>query len=437
MAKITRIWAREILDSRATPTVEAACQVDSGAVSVYSVPSGASTGIHEALELRDGDQNRFLGKGVLTAVRNVNQIIGPAIVQSGIDPTNQQEIDKKLISMDGTENKSSLGGNSILAVSGAICKMGAIVSNMTLYDWVNQLATRSNLHAIIHTPTQVFNMINGGLHGAGNLDFQEFFVIPATSKTFSEGLRMGVEIYMMIGKNLSRRGAIHSVGDEGGYAPNLFTNADALEILVEAIKQTNYQIGRDVFLGLDVAASTFYKDKVYTIRDKSAPLNEEALIAYYNELNNLYHLAILEDPLSEDAWEGWTRLNNTLGQQMAVVGDDLLATNLKRVEKAIATNACNAVLVKPNQIGTVSETIEVIRKARSAQWKVIVSHRSGETNDSFISDFACGVGADYVKFGAPARGERVSKYNRLSSIELELSYRNQQQTQQNGSVSKQ
>lgn len=432
MAKITKIWAREIVDSRGTPTVEAACQIDTGHVGVYSVPSGASTGTHEALELRDGDQNRYLGKGVLTAVKNINEIIGPTIVSSGIDPTKQTEIDKKLIALDGSENKSKLGANSILAVSGVVCKMGAMASGMNLYDWVNKLATEHKIHAILHAPTQLFNMINGGLHGAGNLDFQEFFVIPATSKTFAEGLRMGVEIYMMIGKNLARRGAIHSVGDEGGYAPNLFTNADALEILVEAIKQTNYQIGRDVFLGLDVAASTFYKDKVYTIRDKSAPLNEEALISYYNELNNLYHLAVLEDPLYEDGWEGWTKLNNTLGQQMAIIADDLLATNPKRVEKAISVNACNGILVKPNQIGTVTETLEVIKMARDAQWKIIVSHRSGETNDSFIADFAAGVGADYVKFGAPARGERVAKYNRLSSIELELSYRSSSQAAQNG-----
>jgi enolase len=263
-------------------------------------------------------------------------------------------------------------------------------------------------------------MINGGLHGAGNLDFQEFFVIPASSKSFSEGLRLGVEVYMVIGESLSRRGAIHSVGDEGGYAPNLFTNADALEILVEAIKLTNYQIGRDAFLGLDVAASTFFENNQYVIRDKSAPLNEEALIEYYKELNNLYHMAILEDALHEDAWDGWKKLNQALGKQLAIVGDDLLASNPKRVQKAIETEACNALLAKPNQIGTVSETIDVIKLARDAGWKTIVSHRSGETNDSFEADFAVGVGADYVKFGAPARGERVAKYNRLSSIETEL-----------------
>lgn len=420
MPRIQRVWAREILDSRATPTVEAAVQLDSGVITVASVPSGASTGTHEALELRDKDTSRYRGKGVLKAVNNVNQIIGPALVTSGMDPTDQQGIDNRLVQLDGTENKSRLGANSILAVSLAVCKAGAAAQKLSLYQWVNKLAGARGISARMHAPTPLFNMINGGLHGAGNLDFQEFFVIPATSKPFSEGLRMGVEIYMLIGENLAHRGAIHSVGDEGGYAPNLFTNADALEVLVEAIRQTSYQIGRDVFLGLDVAADTFYENNVYTIRDKSAPLNEDLLIEYYKEINGMYHLAVLEDPLNEDAWEGWKKIKSLLGNQVTIVGDDLLASNPKRVEKAVAEGACNGILVKPNQIGTVSETLEVIRMARAANWKVIVSHRSGETNDTFIAEFAVGVGADYVKFGAPARGERVVKYNRLSSIEVEL-----------------
>ncbi len=420
MAKITKIWAREILDSRATPTVEAACQLDTGLIAVASVPSGMSTGSHEALELRDGDATRYWGKGVLKAVSNVNTVLGPAIAQAGIDASNQQQVDDLLRQLDGTENKSKLGANSILAVSQVILKAGAASQNMPIYQWVAMLAKAKGIEARIHAPTPLFNMINGGLHGAGNLDFQEFFVIPASSKPYSEGLRIGVEIYMTIGNNLARRGAIHSVGNEGGYAPNLFTNTDALEILVESIREANYQIGRDVFLGLDVAADTFYKNGVYTIRDKSTPLNETALIEFYKEVNNMYHLAVLEDPLYEDGWEGWKKLRQTLGDQIAIVGDDLLVTNPKRVEKAIAEEACNAILVKPNQIGTISETIDVIKKARDAKWKVIVSHRSGETNEFLIADFATGVGADYVKFGAPARGERVAKYNRLLSIEAEL-----------------
>ncbi len=426
MAIIKRIWAREILDSRSTPTVEAAVMLDNGVVSVFSVPSGASTGIHEALELRDHDENRYRGKGVLKAVNNINQVIGPNLVMANLDPTRQEEIDNKMKQMDGTENKSRLGANSILAVSGAICKAAAITQNKPLYQWIYEIATTKGIQAHVHAPTPLFNMINGGLHGAGNLDFQEFFVIPASSKNFVDGLRLGSEIYMMIGQNLARRGAIHSVGDEGGYAPNLFTNADALEILVEAIRQTNYQIGRDVFLGLDVAATTFYESGVYKIRDKSAPMNEASLIAYYKELNNLYHMAVLEDPLYEDAWDGWNQLTAEMGQQVTIVGDDLLVTNIKRLEKAIQTNACNAILVKPNQIGTIIETIDVIKHSLDAKWKIIVSHRSGETNDTFIADFAAGVGADYVKFGAPSRGERVSKYNRLSSIEMELAYKSQE-----------
>lgn len=419
MAKIAGIWAREILDSRGIPTVEAACQLDSGQVAVSSVPGGTSTGTHESLELRDKENPRYLGMGVLTAVSNVNTILGPAVVS--LDPTYQEAIDTKLIELDGTENKLKYGANAILAVSLAVAKAGAIVLRQNLYAWVNALAQRAGMKPQVKIPTPLFNMINGGLHGAGNLDFQEFHVIPASSKTFSQSLQMGVEIYMTVGENLARRGAIHSVGDEGGYAPNLFTNADALEVFVESIKQTSYSIGRDVFLGLDVAANSFYKNGEYSIKDKSSPLNDDQMLDYYKNINEQYKLAILEDPFQEDAWGSWKKIFELLGSQLTIVGDDLLATNPKRVEKAIAEKACNAILVKPNQIGTVTETLNVIKMAKGANWKIIVSHRSGETNDSFIADFGVGVGAEYVKFGAPARGERVAKYNRLLSIEAELS----------------
>ena len=420
MSKITHIWAREILDSRSTPTIECACRIDSGHIATFSVPSGTSTGTHEALELRDKDEKRYHGNGVLKAIQNINQVIGPAIISSGINPIDQNAIDKKLIELDGTENKSKLGANSLLAVSCVVLKVGAIASGMTLHQWIAKIAKDKGINTIPHVPTPIFNMINGGLHGAGNLDFQEFFVIPASSKPFSESLRIGSEIYVELGKTLARRGAIHSVGDEGGYAPNLFTNADALEILVEAIRLSNYKIGRDVFLGLDVAASTFYKNGSYNIRDKSAPMTEASLIEFYKQLNDSYHLAILEDPLHEDSWAGWSAITKEMGENLSIVGDDLLVTSPKRVDKAIQTKACNAILAKPNQIGTAMETIEVIKKSLDAKWKVTVSHRSGETNDTFISDFAVGIGADYVKFGAPARGERVAKYNRLSAIEYEL-----------------
>lgn len=418
MSKISRVWAREIIDSRGVPTVEAAAQLDSGHVISASVPSGASTGSHEALELRDNESKRYLGKGVAKAVNNINQIVGPAM--AGLDPSNQFEIDKKLQELDGTENKSKLGANAILAMSMVACKAGAMVSRQSLFYWIYQLGKSVGLDSQLHMPTPLFNMINGGLHGAGNLDFQEFWVIPASSKPYSDGLRSGVEIYLTIGDNLKRRGAIHSVGDEGGYAPNLFTNADALEVFVESIKLTEYKLGRDVFLGLDVASNSFYKDGEYVIRDMSSPLDDKAMLEYYKQLNNQYRLAILEDPFHEDAWASWRELTSILGDQVTILGDDLLVTNPKRLEKAIAEKSCNGILVKPNQIGTITETINVVKIARAAGWKVATSHRSGETNDTFIADFAVGVGSDYAKFGAPARGERVAKYNRLSAIEMEL-----------------
>lgn len=418
MSKIAKIWAREILDSRGFPTVEAVGQLDNGLIAISSVPGGTSMGTYEALELRDNDPQRFLGKGVLKAVENIHKVLGPYLI--GKDPANQKELDQGLIKLDGTENKSKYGANSILAVSMVAAKLAALANQENLYLWIYTLAQNIGLKPQLHIPTPLFNMINGGTHGSGNLDFQEFHVIPASSKEFADSLKMGVEIYLTIGSNLERRGAVHSVGDEGGYAPNLFTNADALEVFVEAIKDAKYVIGRDVFLGLDIAANFFFKNGEYTIRDKSAPLDDNGLIAYYQNLNDQYHLALIEDMFFEDAWESWKKLTGLFGNQLMVVGDDLLATNLKRVAKAIKEKACNSILVKPNQIGTVWETLEVIKMARDAGWKVIVSHRSGETNDTFIADFAVGVGADYVKFGAPARGERVAKYNRLLAIENDI-----------------
>jgi len=419
MTKISKVWAREILDSRGFPTVEAFCQTDNNLISVASVPSGTSTGSTEALELRDNDPNRFNGKGVMKAVNNINTILGPSIF--GMDISDQISIDKNLIALDGTKNKSKYGANAILAISIATVKAAAMSSNLPLYKYINQISKAAGMSQNIKVPTPLFNMINGGLHGAGNLDFQEFHVIPATSKRFTDGLRMGVEIYMKIGLNLKRRGAIHSVGQEGGYAPNLFTNADALEILVESIQETTYQLGMDVFLGLDVAASVFFKNGTYSIRDKSTPLKDTELMEYFKNINSLYHLALIEDMFYEEAWDSWKKIYNEFHGQVLIVGDDLLATNPERVSKAIKERACDTILVKPNQIGTVTETINVIKLARSDNWKIIVSHRSGETNDWFIADFAVGMGSDYVKFGAPARGERVAKYNRLLAIESEIS----------------
>ncbi|QLG69433.1 MAG: Enolase [Candidatus Woesebacteria bacterium] len=419
MATIKQIWAREILDSRGMPTIEVAGQLDSGQIAVFSVPAGASTGSHEAIELRDQDEDRFYGKGVLKAVNNVNTVLAQAVL--GKDPSNQEEIDNILINLDGTPNKSKLGANAILAVSGLALRLGAIANNLTLYSWVLSLMKKMGITVYTKIPTPIFNIVNGGLHGASNLDFQEFHIVPVSFKSYSEGLRMAAEIYMVAGNKLRQKGAIHSVGDEGGFAPNLFTNMDALELLVESIKQTRYGLGRDVFLGLDAAASVFYKNGSYQIKDKTSPLDKPAMLEYYKVLNDQYHLAILEDPLEEDDWEGWKKITEMLASETIIVGDDLLVTNPEKVQKAITEKACTAVLVKPNQVGTISETLKVIKLARENGLKIVVSHRSGETNDWFIADFAVGVGADYVKFGAPARGERVAKYNRLLTIESEIS----------------
>lgn len=419
MSKIKHIWSREILDSRGIPTLETACMLDTGQIAVSSVPAGTSTGSHEALELRDTDNPRYLGQGVLKAVENVNSALGQALV--GMDPTDQFGIDKRLVELDGTENKSKYGANAILSVSEVVARAGAIANNMQLYAWIYTLATRGNITQKVKIPIPLFNMVNGGRHGAGNLDFQEFWVVPASNKSFSEGLQLGVEIYQTIGINLGRKGAIHSVGQEGGYAPNLFTNADALEVFVESIKATNYSLGRDVFLGLDVASNSFYKNGEYVIKDKTTGMDDNQFLEYYKSLYDQYKIAILEDPFAEDSWDSWKKMYGQMSGNLIIVGDDLLVTNPKRVQKAITEKACNASIIKPNQIGTITETLNVVKMVKDAGWKVVVSHRSGETNDSFIADFAVGVAADYLKSGAPARGERVAKYNRLLTIEYELS----------------
>lgn len=415
MAKIIDIQAREILDSRGNPTVETTVTLENGPSGASSVPSGASVGKYEALELRDNDPERYSGMGVLKAVDSVNKIIKRKLL--GVEVRDQLKIDKTLILLDGTENKSKLGANAILSVSQAVCKAAALVENVSPFIHVSHLYGLKNEE--LKMPIPIFNLINGGIHGAGNLDFQEFHIIPSGQKSYSQALQMGEEIYQAVKRVLIRHGAIHSVGDEGGFAPNLFTNSDALEVLVEAIRESNYTFKQDVFLGLDVAAGFFYQASKYKIRDRTTPLEANEFIDFYRELTSQYPLITLEDPLYEDDWEGWAKLSATLSET-TIVGDDLLSTNKKRVEEAIKRKVCSAILVKPNQIGTIAETIEVIKIARQAGWKIIVSHRSGETNDNFIADFAVGIGAEYVKFGAPARGERVAKYNRLLKIEEEI-----------------
>lgn len=415
MAKIKAIQAREILDSRGNPTVEAKVELDNGAVGIASVASGSSVGKYEAVELRDEDPNRLNGMGVLKAVANVNQIIAPKLI--GLEAENQLAIDKTLIDLDGTENKSKLGANATLAVSQGVCEATAASERVANYEHVAHLYGLNPQNLKMPIPT--FNLINGGAHGAGNLDFQEFHIIPSAEKKYSQALVMAEEIYQMVKKVLIQHAAIHSVGDEGGFAPNLFTNLDALEILTKAIGLTPYKFRQDVFLGLDIAASHFYQDGKYKIRDRTSPMEAAELIDYYRDLHQQYPLLTLEDPIFEDDWDGWAKISQALPETL-IIGDDLLATSKKRVQEAIKRQACKAILVKPNQIGTIAEAIEVIKICRSAGWKIIVSHRSGETTDDFIADFAVGVGADYTKFGAPARGERVVKYNRLLEIEANV-----------------
>lgn len=418
MAKIKTIQAREILDSRGNPTIETRVSLDDGSLGVAAVPSGASLGKYEAVELRDKDPNRFGGMGVLKAVSNVNQIIGPKLI--GFDPFKQSEIDQLMINLDGTSDKSRLGANSILSISSATAVAAAHSRNIPLYSYLNSSFKEALPTSLEKMPTPTFNIINGGKHGAGNLDFQEFHVVPATIKPYHVALQMGEEIYQRLKEVLIQRNAIHSVGDEGGFAPNLSTNLDALEAIKEAIESTTHVLGRDIFLGLDIAASHFKEDCCYHIRDRSTLLKPEEFVEYLEDLNSQYRLLILEDPLDEDDWEGWKSLTRKMGQEILVVGDDLLATNLTRLKQAIEQKACNAILVKPNQAGTLTETFNVIKVARQGGFKVIVSHRSGETNDTFIADLAVAVSAEYVKFGAPSRGERVAKYNRLLEIEEEL-----------------
>lgn len=410
MATIQKLHARQILDSRGIPTLEVRLQLDNGFAVASSVPSGTSTGKYEAVELRDGDQSRYFGMEVSKAIDNVNKQIAPKVI--GLDPTNQHEIDQLLVNMDGTPNKANLGVNAILAVSQVTCKAGALVYNLHLFDYIGQ---KYGLRTA-NFATPIVNIINGGKHGAGNLDFQEFSIVPTTVKIYPEALRLAVEIYHQLEISLTQMNAIHSVGIEGGYAPNLFTNKDALEIIIESIKRTEYIFGKDVFLGLDVAGAHFYTEGRYQIKDRSRPVTPEELLDFYKELNQNINLFSIEDPFIEDDWKSWTQLTADLEQNTVIIGDDLLAGNKDRLQKAIQEKACTAILLKPNQIGTITEAVEIIKLAKAAKWTVVVSHRSGETNDDFVADFAIGVGADYTKFGAPSRGERTAKYNRLLEI---------------------
>lgn len=415
MTKISRIIAREILDSRAMPTIEVALLTDTGAYSVASVPSGASSGKNEDVELRDNDSLRFQGNGVLKAVANVNTILGPALI--GHEITDQEGIDDIMLKLDGTNNQSKLGANSILAISIAALKAAASATKLPLFLYIQK---RYRPQQSPHIPGPIFNLINGGKHGAGNLDFQEFHVIPSSQMTYSNALRAGTEIWMSLKQELKHRNAIHSVGDEGGFAPDLFTNADALELMSLVIKNSSYRLGQDIYLALDVAADEFYKNNTYHIKDSPKPLDRTGMIEFYQALVKEYGLLGIEDPLQQEDWAGWTELTQNIPGSTMIVGDDLITTNLQRLQQAIERKSCTAVIIKPNQIGTITETIALVNLAQARNLTTIASHRSGETNDSFIADFAVGLGTTYAKFGAPDRGERVAKYNRLLEIESYL-----------------
>ena len=417
MAKIKKIISREILDSRGDPTIEATVILDDNSFGVFSTPSGLSIGKHETVELRDKDQARYSGKGVLRALEKIYSVISPSIL--GKDAAQQRIIDNIIIEADKTKDKSNLGANAMLAISGAVAKAQARSQNVGLYQYINEIS-QIKLERF-EIPTPMFNVLNGGLHGSGNVDFQEFLLIPKKSGSYSDNLRAGVEIYYHLKQTIAAHSGIVLVGDEGGYAPTLYSNVDALKLIAEAIDSAHYQLGLDVFLSLDVAATELKKEGSYRIKDRPIPLSSDEFIEFFTSLNNEYHLLSIEDPLAEDDWDDWKKLTEKIGKETIVVGDDLITTNLERLKKATKEKACNGVIIKPNQVGTISETIDVAKYAKEANFKIVVSHRSGETNDDFIADFAVAIGADYAKFGAPARGERVAKYNRLLEIEHELS----------------
>lgn len=408
MAAIKNITAREILDSRGNPTVEAIVTLEDGCLGIASCPSGASTGTHEAVELDDKKK----------AVENITNIITPKVV--GFEATNQKGIDQIMLDLDGTPTKARLGANAILPVSIAVCKAAASSKKLPLYSYIAKLAMRQfNNETML--PIPVFNILNGGLHAGRNIDFQEFMVIPGKNNSFSSSLQLGALLYHLLKKTLSSKNLSTLVGDEGGFAPALASNIDALDLLGETVLLAGLELGKDVTFGIDIASNTFYEGTTYKIKENPNPLSSNELIAYYKSLADEYKLSYLEDPLSEDDFDAWSRLTSEITKKTLIVGDDLTVTNPDRLEAAIEKKAITAIIIKPNQIGTLTESISVVQKAKQAQIATIASHRSGETNDTFIADFAVGVGTDFVKFGAPARGERVAKYNRLLAIEQEIS----------------
>lgn len=419
MAVIKSILAYEIIDSRGYPTIEGRLTLDNGYQVVTSIPSGTSIGKYEAVDLKDNDPTRFDGQGVTRAVSYINELIAPKLV--GISPLKQLEVDGWLNRADGTANKSQLGANVLLTISQLCVLAGAAVSGLPPYLYVNKLyeAATKNTIIIERIPSPIFNIINGGKHASNSLDFQEFQIILSSSMSYSQALRLGVEMYHELKRVLQYRNASVSLGDEGGYTPNFATNIDAMEALRETIMRKNLKIGLDIFFGLDITASSFFHNGKYQIRDKQNPLKPNEFMDFISSIIENYSLLILEDPLHEDDWEGWKTLNTKISKDIYLAGDDLITANKLRMERAIKEQACTTVVIKPNQIGTVTEVLQIVDIARKNGLNCIISQRAGETNDSFIADLAVGVQSDFVKFGAPSRGERVSKYNRLWQIERE------------------
>ena len=409
---IYKIIAREILDSRGNPTIEVDVTLSDGSLGRAAVPSGASTGEHEAVELRDNDTLRYLGKGVKKAVKIVNTTIANEII--GLDALNQKNIDEAMISLDGTSNKSKLGANSILGVSIAVAKSASNSKKMPFYEYINQNKTYT-------MPIPMMNIINGGSHADNNVDFQEFMVFPIGAKSFSNALQMGTEIFHQLKKVLKYKNLNTSVGDEGGFAPNLKSNHEAIEVILKAIDNAGYKAGKNVYIALDVAASELFDKDKYIIKSENRSLSSDQMISYYQNIIETYPIISIEDGLDENDWGGWSLMNETLGDKVQIVGDDLTVTNINRLQKAIDLKAMNAILIKLNQIGTLTETLDAIALAKKADFGAIISHRSGETEDTTIADLAVASGVGQIKTGSASRTDRICKYNQLLRIEQNLS----------------
>jgi enolase len=411
MSDIFDVYAREILDSRGNPTIEVEVELESGAIGVAQVPSGASTGVHEAIELRDGDKKRYLGKGVKKAVENVNEIIAPEII--GYDAMDQLLVDNLLIELDGTPNKSRLGANAILGVSLATVKAAANLLGLPLYSYIGGVNARE-------LPVPMMNILNGGKHADSGVDLQEFMIAPAGGTNFKESLRMGAETFHTLKKVLKEKGYNISVGDEGGFAPNLQSSEEAIQLIVKAIEKAGYKPGKDIFITLDPAASELYKEGKYILSREGAIRTSDEMIDYYTELVDKYPIISIEDGLAEDDWEGWKKLTKKLGNKIQIVGDDLYVTDKARLIKGIKLSASNSILIKLNQIGTLSETLDTIETAKKAGFTSVISHRSGETEDTTIADLAVATNVGQIKTGSLCRTERIAKYNQLLRIEEQL-----------------